>query len=89
VCSVAATVKRRLAAATTRSFFCSRAWASVLGKSLLSNFMTSTGGPARSSFAVRGRCTTGGRCLWMSVRRSHPICAWIVPHAKRVECLFA
>jgi site-specific recombinase XerC len=34
-------------------FSCSLASASVPGKSLLSNLMTLTGGPARSSFAVR------------------------------------
>ena len=61
---------RRPAAATTPFFSCSPVSVSALGKLLLSNSMTLTGGPARSSFEVRGCCMIGCPCLSMSGRRS-------------------
>ena len=65
VCSKPATFARRAAAATTPSFFYLPVSVSAPGRWLLSSSMTSTGEPAKSSFAARGCFTTGCPCLRM------------------------
>ena len=68
---------------------CWRASACVPERWCPSNAMTLTGGPGSCSFEVRGCCTIGCPCRWMSGRPSHPTCVWIVPHAKHGACSFA